>query len=206
MKRRGNFSKAVEELIGIKQNDGEDGEAQEAVAVEEASPQTGYAEGPRDFDGRFGLSGGAVPTVYKSEASTPVAVITEDMVIKGTVNSQANILVEGTILGDVLSEGDCIVRGKIEGNVNLRSLLVEAGSIGGDISAGSAVIIEEKSSIHGNIKAERIEVNGSVTGNLDSETKIVLKSQAVVDGNIKAKELAIQEGAELKGSVNVHKA
>jgi len=66
--------------------------------------------------------------------------------------------------------------------------------------------LEEKSSVHGDIKAERIEIDGGVTGNLESATKIVLKSQALVEGNLKAKELAIQEGAELKGNVNVRKA
>ena len=60
--------------------------------------------------------------------------------------------------------------------------------------------------VQGKIKADRVEIDGRVTGNLESATKLVLKSQALIEGNIKAKELTIQEGAELKGNVNVHKA
>ncbi len=142
--------------------------------------------------------------VWKPESSTPLAVITQDMVIKGSVQSQANILIEGTVQGDVLSEGDILVRGKIEGNLSLRSLLVEGGSIDGDIVSSSAVVLEEKSSVHGDIKAERIEIDGGVTGNLESAPKIVLKSGPCKA--TQAKELAIQEGAELKGNVNVRKA
>lgn len=209
MKRRGNFSKAVEELIGLKQGEEVEDGAQTAAILGEEGGQGApgvFAEGSQDFSGRFGLSGGALPTVWKPESSTSLAVITQDMVIKGSVQSQANILIEGTVQGDVLSEGDILVRGKIEGNLSLRSLLVEGGSIDGDIVSSSAVVLEEKSSVHGDIKAERIEIDGGVTGNLESATKIVLKSQALVEGNLKAKELAIQEGAELKGNVNVRKA
>ncbi|MDD3982078.1 MAG: polymer-forming cytoskeletal protein [Spirochaetia bacterium] len=209
MKRRGNFSKAVEELIGLKQSDEGNAEEQSATSLgeEEVRSSSGvFAEGSQDFSGRFGLSGGALPTVWKPESSSPLAVVTQDMVIKGSIQSQANILIEGTVQGDVLSEGDILLRGKIEGNLNLRSLLVEGGSIDGDIVSSSAVVLEANSLVRGNIKAERVEIDGSVTGNLESATKIVLKSQALIEGNIKAKELAIHEGAELKGNVNVHKA
>ena len=208
MKRRGNFSKAVEELIGLKQNDdpeGGDNAATGTVQEEDQGASGAFAEGSQDFNGRFGLSGRGLPTVWKPESSTPLAVITEDMVIKGSIQSQANILIEGTVQGDVLSEGDILVRGKIEGNLSLRSLLVEGGSINGDIASSSAVVLEEKSSVRGDIKAERIEIDGNVTGNLESSTKIVLKSQALIEGNLKSKELVIQEGAELKGNVNVHR-
>jgi cytoskeletal protein CcmA (bactofilin family) len=209
MKKRGNFSKAVEELIGLKQSDEDEDGAKTATSdIQEKGQETpdGFADGSQDFNSRFGLSGGGLPTLWKPESSTPLAVITQDMVIKGSVQSQANILIEGTVQGDVVSEGDILLRGKIEGNLSLRSLLVEGGTIEGDVASSSAVVLEEKSFVHGDIKAERIEVDGNVTGNLESATKIVLKSQALIEGNLKAKELAIQEGAELKGNVNVHKA
>ncbi len=209
MKRRGNFSKAVEELIGLKQGEKEEDSQQAAASPAEEGGQGSpgvFAEGSQDFSGRFGLSGGALPTVWKPESSTPLAVITQDMVIKGSIQSQANILIEGTVQGDVLSEGDVLLRGKVEGNLSLRSLLVEGGSIDGDIVSSSAVVLEAKSRVRGDIKAEQAEIDGSVTGNLESATKILLKSQALIEGNLKAKELVIQEGAELKGNVNVHKS
>ncbi len=209
MKRRGNFSKAVEELIGLKQDNDQDKDEQTAAGAQEMEEQDSpgvFTQGSQDFSDRFGLSGGVLPAVWKPESSTPLAVITQDMVIKGSVQSQANILIEGTVQGDVLSEGDVLLRGKIEGNLNLRSLMVEGGSIDGDIISSSVVVLEAKSMVQGNIKAERVEIDGRVTGNLESATKLVLKSQALIEGNIKAKELTIQEGAELKGNVNVHKA
>jgi cytoskeletal protein CcmA (bactofilin family) len=188
MKKNGNFSQAFAELVGGKTggSETEDGE-NSGSDVAEPNPAT-----------RF-------PEVRHVEESLHEAVITADMVIKGTVNSSSNISISGTILGDVGSEGDIVVMGKVEGNVTAHSLVVQAGTITGDITSSGAVIIVENSTVNGNIKAERIEVNGKVTGNLDSAAKVTLNSHAAVDGNVAAAGLAMMEGAELKGNVNVHK-
>jgi len=48
-------------------------------------------------------------------------------------------------------------------------------------------------------------VNGKVVGNLEAAAKVVLNPRASIDGNISAAGLSMMDGAELKGSVNVHK-
>jgi cytoskeletal protein CcmA (bactofilin family) len=189
VKKHGNFSRAVEDLMSGNISGSGDAGAEAAVEADDREE----AENPAPMLRRVGE--GAVE-----------AVITSDMVIKGTVTSSSNISIAGTILGDVGCEGDIAVRGKIEGNVTVQSLVLQAGTITGDIVSSGAVVVMESSTVNGNIKAERIEVNGKVVGNLDSSAKVILNQRAAIEGNITAEGLSITEGAELKGSVNVHKA
>lgn len=206
MKKHGNFSKAVEELMNGKfagsGNDKDEFDAEDKPD----SPQSASQE-----PGRMGevqpdyIAAGSMAAVRRIEARAAEAVITEDMVIKGTVNASANISIAGTVLGDVSSEGDVVVKGRIEGNLTVHSLSVQAGTISGDIVSSGIVIIAENSSVEGNVKAERIEVNGKVVGNLESAARIILNPRSVIEGNITALELSMSEGAELKGNVNVHR-
>jgi len=147
----------------------------------------------------------ALNSVYDaSPHQSPEATITSDMVIKGTVTSTSNINVFGTILGDVVCENDMTVSGHIEGNISARSFQLVSGSISGDIVAKSLVEVAQGSSINGNVSAERIIVDSKVTGNLNATQAIRLNGNAIIDGNIKAGSLSIQEGAELKGNVDIH--
>jgi len=181
MKNHGNFSRAVEELIGGK-----------SVPDESEQAESTTPDSPVSLERRF-------------DEPKIEAVITADMVIKGTVSSASNISLAGTVVGDVSSEGDLVLRGKVEGNVTVHSIVVQGGTVIGDISSEGATVVTEGSTVNGNIKAERIEVNGKVTGNLESNAKVVLNPRACVDGNITAAGLSMMDGAELKGSVNVHK-
>jgi cytoskeletal protein CcmA (bactofilin family) len=230
MKKHNNFTRAVEELMSGKFSTTENGEggAQDtsssgqtdaAAKVVDFSPgfddirETAAPEAADAFEGepadRVQAPGEVLPAAHRAEAgSLPMreAIITSDMVIKGTVSAQSNISIEGTIIGDVSSEGDVVVKGRVEGNVVVHSLSIKAGEIVGDILCSGAIIIAEHSSVDGNIKAEHIDVNGKVTGNLESSAKIILNPHSVIEGNVAAAELSMSEGAELHGNVTVRKA
>ncbi|MHB0895991.1 MAG: bactofilin family protein [Spirochaetales bacterium] len=204
MKKQGNFSRALDELMNGKLSGSDADNGQTAAATAEL----GEAEalGSEELvPPRPDFTASSMGSVHRIDPRAAEAVITEDMVIKGTLNSSANISIAGTILGDVSSEGDVVVRGKIEGNVTVHSLSIQAGTICGDIISSGTVIIAENSSVDGNVKADRIEINGKVVGNLESATKIILNQRSVIEGNIAAMELSMSEGAELKGNVNVRK-
>lgn len=190
MRKQGNFSKAIDELMGGRLSESE-GEKNESITNQaELEP-----EAPQ----------GAQFAVRRVEGKVEQAVITKDMVIKGTINSSANIVIAGSVQGDIVSEGDVVVEGKIEGNLKVHSLSVQEGVITGDIDASGNVTVAENSSIDGDIKAERIEVNGKIVGNLQSTTKIILNPHSAIEGNVTAATLSMLEGAELKGSMSVKK-
>lgn len=194
MKERGNFGKAFDELLrGKSEDQGEAEDSDETVSGFDPEPSAAHLAA---------LASAQTPMPRQ----TPDATITADMVIKGSVTSASNINVFGTILGDVVCESDMIVSGRIEGNISARSFQLLSGSISGDISAKSLVDIAQGSSVSGNIIAERITVDSKITGNLGASNVVRLNANAVIDGNIKAGSIAIQEGAELKGNLDIHKA
>ncbi len=191
MRKQGNFSKAIDELMGGRVSASEVGK--DEPVMDQAEPESEAPQG-----GQF--------AVRRVEGKVEQAVITKDMVIKGTISSSANIVIAGSVQGDIVSEGDIVVEGRIEGNLKVHSLSVQEGAITGDIDASGNVIVAENSSIDGDIKAERIEINGKITGNLQSATKIILNPHSAIEGNVTAASLSMLEGAELNGSMNVKKA
>jgi len=199
MKKPGNFSKAIEELLSGNAAEGEKGSEGEMAAGNSAVPFGD--ERASQGDVRFPSKTETVSRVVPCRE----AVITEDMVIKGSISSAANILIEGTILGDVASEGDIVVRGKVEGNIKVHAATIKGGSILGDVECTGTILIGEESTVTGNIKGGHIDVNGKVSGNLLSGEKVTLNPRAVIEGDISALGLSMFEGAELKGNVNVRK-
>ena len=189
MRKQGNFSKAIDELMGGKFSESEG----EKNGQDAGQPDTEAVQV-------------AQSAVRRIDGKVEEAIITRDMVIKGTITSSANIVISGNIVGDVVSEGDVVVEGKIEGNLKVHSLSVQEGAIMGDIDASGNVIVAENSSIDGDIKAERIEVNGKIVGNLQSATKIILNPHSAIEGNVTAATLSMLEGAELNGSMSVKKS
>ncbi len=193
MKEKGNFGKAFDELLHGKD---------EAHAGVDAPTETVHGFDPEPSAAHIAAVMGAQTQAPRQSAE---ATITSDMVIKGSVTSASNINVFGTILGDVGCENDMIVSGHIEGNISARSFQLVSGSINGDIIAKSMVDLAQGSSVNGNISAERISVDSKVTGNLNASNVVRLNANAVIDGNIKAGSISIQEGAELKGNLDIHK-
>jgi len=194
MKEKSNFGKAFDKLLHGKDEDHETAETGvETVAGFDPEPSAAH-----------------IAAVAGAQAQPPrqsaEATITADMVIKGSVTSASNINVFGTILGDVNCENDMVVSGHIEGNINARSFQLVSGSITGDINAKSMVDLAQGSNVNGNITAERVSVDSKVTGNLSASNVVRLNANAVIDGNIKAGSISIQEGAELKGNLDIHKA
>ncbi|MCX7026612.1 MAG: polymer-forming cytoskeletal protein [Spirochaetes bacterium] len=202
MKKEGNFSKAFDELLSGTLRSGERSEAAEATLGSlVTSPGATGEDGPGKA--ADSLPGGK--PFSPKPACLDQAVITQDMVIKGSVTSTSNILMEGSILGDVTCEGDISVKGKIEGKVHVRSLSLQGGTVQGDVESTGTVLIGEESKVNGNIKGGHIDINGSVVGDIASTERVTLNPKAVVEGNITATGLSMFDGAELKGSVDVHK-
>ena len=65
------------------------------------------------------------------------SVITEDMVIDGSVRTKSNLRILGQISGDVRCEGALLLAGKVIGDVYADSMRVQSGNITGKRTAGS---------------------------------------------------------------------
>ncbi|NMG75548.1 bactofilin family protein [Aromatoleum diolicum] len=93
------------------------------------------------------------------------------------------------IVGDVLFSGGLRVDGKIEGNV-----LSKDGE-------RSLLVLSDKGTIVGRVRAYDAVINGSISGDLEVEHFLELQSNARVSGNITYRQLQMECGAVVDGQL-----
>lgn len=91
------------------------------------------------------------------------------------------------IVGDVLFSGGLRVDGKIEGNVL------------GKVGERSLLVLSDKGSITGRVRAHDAVINGLITGDLEVEHFLELQDNARVSGNISYRQLQMDCGAVVEG-------
>jgi cytoskeletal protein CcmA (bactofilin family) len=98
--------------------------------------------------------------------------------------------ISGSILvrGDVVSTGDLLIDGQVQGTIEL-----------GDHS----LTIGPSASVVADLAAKVITVSGTVVGNVKGAARVELKATAKVEGDVSAPAFVMEEGATLKGRVEM---
>jgi len=91
-----------------------------------------------------------------------------------------------------------------KGELNVRGTLRVDGTVEGQLDA-DYVILSESAEVKGGIKAQRIIIGGKMDGNVRAQELVEIKSKGKVFGDIFTPKLAIIEGAELNGKVEMKK-
>ena len=94
------------------------------------------------------------------------------------------------VRGDVSGSEDLYIDGQVEGSIDLRNHSVTVGP-SGSVKAG--------------INAKSIVIQGKVDGSLTASDRLDLRKSAVVTGDVTTQRIAIEEGAFLKGKVDIQK-
>ncbi|EAJ7265258.1 polymer-forming cytoskeletal protein [Campylobacter upsaliensis] len=111
---------------------------------------------------------------------------------KGSV-SPANPSSETT----VISSG-----AKIEGKFYFASMLHVDGELNGIIHSESIVVIGKNGNLKGELKSDKIVVNGVFEGELEANSLEIL-ADGFVSGNIVIKEISIESGGRFNGSSKI---
>ena len=93
-----------------------------------------------------------------------------------------------TVTGEIAGEEDLLVEGRIEGTVSLKKHCVTIGETG---------------AVDGDIHARIIRVSGDLKGDLFGGEQVVVHSTGNVRGNITAPQVCLENGAKLKGSIDM---
>jgi cytoskeletal protein CcmA (bactofilin family) len=101
---------------------------------------------------------------------------------------QAVIGATVVIKGDLTGEEDLLIEGRLEGKVESRRHKVTVGRNG---------------RIKGDIYAKTITIEGTVEGNLYGEEQLVVRQSGNVRGNIVAPRVALEDGSNFKGSIDM---
>ncbi|WP_018990033.1 bactofilin family protein [Aromatoleum toluclasticum] len=93
------------------------------------------------------------------------------------------------IVGDVIFSAGLRVDGRIQGNVISKD------------GERSLLVLSEKGSINGRVRAYDAVINGAITGDLEVEHFLELQANARVSGNIIYRQLQMECGAVVDGKL-----
>jgi cytoskeletal protein CcmA (bactofilin family) len=120
----------------------------------------------------------AVPA---TNAYTPVKPATSPM-------DQANIGRSVVIKGEITGAEALFIDGRIEGTINFPENRVTIGR-NGNVAA--------------NITAKEVVIMGKVQGNVEAADRLDIRSEGVLSGDVITHRISVEEGAILKGGVEV---
>jgi cytoskeletal protein CcmA (bactofilin family) len=107
----------------------------------------------------------------------------------GGVTEHATIGASVVIKGDVSGTEPLFIEGSVEGSISFPEHRVTVGR--------SSRILAE-------IRAHDVVVMGSVEGNIYCTDLLDIRAESTIKGNVVAQRIRIDDGASLKGSVEVH--
>ncbi len=88
----------------------------------------------------------------------------------------------------------------VEGLVKTQGSVRVDGKLIGDVETQGNLIVGEKGSLKGNVKAKTVTIAGEILGNISADEKIELNKTARLLGDIISKFVVIEDGAEFSGN------
>jgi cytoskeletal protein CcmA (bactofilin family) len=110
------------------------------------------------------------PSKNTAENKT-ASVFAQDLVVKGDVENQGDLRIEGQMHGNVTGHGTIMVaeQSEVHGNVEGRHIIV-MGRVEGNVTGVEKVEVLEKANVKGDVTSARISVEegASVSGKFDT--------------------------------------
>ena len=111
--------------------------------------------------------------------------------VPDTARSEMSLIGESVVIkGELSCSEDLYIDGQVEGTIDPKVNRLTIGPSG---------------SVKANVNACVVVVQGKLEGNIHASDRVDLKQSAVVVGDITTQRISIEEGAHLKGSVNIQK-
>jgi cytoskeletal protein CcmA (bactofilin family) len=92
------------------------------------------------------------------------------------------------IKGELSGSEDLYVDGQVEGSISLKNNSLTVGPHG---------------QVKASVEAKGVVVQGKLDGNVVASDRVELRKTAVVNGDISTQRIAIEEGAYLKGKIDI---
>lgn len=90
---------------------------------------------------------------------------------------------------------DIAIEGKIEGAGHVRV----AGRFKGDINVHGDLSIDQRATVTGSVRAEKVTIAGELLGNIDAAQHVELTSSGALTGDLKAGTLSVAAGSRMRG-------
>jgi cytoskeletal protein CcmA (bactofilin family) len=92
------------------------------------------------------------------------------------------------IKGELSGSEDLYVDGQVEGSISLK---------------GNSLTVGPHGTVKATVEAKGVVVQGKLEGNVQASDRVDLRKSAVVTGDIATQRISIEEGAYLKGKVDI---
>ena len=92
------------------------------------------------------------------------------------------------VKGELHASEDLTIEGQVEGKIMLKQHALTIGTHG---------------RIRADVFAKSVVILGEVIGNIEATDKVAISAKGTVDGDIKASRIAIAEGVELRGGIDI---
>jgi cytoskeletal protein CcmA (bactofilin family) len=91
-----------------------------------------------------------------------------------------------------------------KGELNVQGTLRIDGRVEGKLGA-DYLVLSESAVVKGEVKAKRLIVGGTIDGSVDAQELVEIKSKGRVLGDIFTRKLAVLEGGEVNGKIEMKK-
>jgi len=105
-------------------------------------------------------------------------------------NGLAQIGKSVVIKGELSGSEDLFLDGLVEGTIALK---------------GNSLTVGPNGNVKASIDAKGVVVQGKLEGNIQASDRVELRKSANVTGDIATQRISIEEGAFLKGKVDIHR-
>ena len=95
------------------------------------------------------------------------------------------------VKGELSGSEDLYVDGQVEGSITLK---------------GNSLTVGPNGQVKASVDAKGVVVQGKLDGNIQASDRVDLRKSAIVTGDISAQRISIEEGAYLKGKVEIHRS
>ncbi|MBV8052517.1 MAG: polymer-forming cytoskeletal protein [Acidobacteriaceae bacterium] len=108
--------------------------------------------------------------------------------VRAAAGEQATIGASVVIKGEISGSEPLYIDGKVEGSIHV---------------SGQRVTIGRSGSVTANIDAKEVVIMGSVKGNIQCTDRLDIRAEGSLTGDVAAPRVSVEDGAMLKGSVDV---
>jgi cytoskeletal protein CcmA (bactofilin family) len=107
-----------------------------------------------------------------------------------TASGLAQIGKSVVIKGELSGSEDLYVDGQVDGSIALK---------------GHSLTVGPNGQVKGSVDSKAVVVQGQLDGNIQASDRVDLRKSATVTGDIAAQRISIEEGAYLKGKVDIQR-
>jgi cytoskeletal protein CcmA (bactofilin family) len=108
----------------------------------------------------------------------------------GLASGLAQIGKSVVIKGELSGSEDLYLDGQVEGSISLK---------------GNSLTVGPNGQVKASVDAKGVVVQGNLEGNIQASDRVELRKSASVTGDIATQRISIEEGAFLKGKVDIHR-